>query len=185
MDKILYRNGKPLKIALIGGARTGKDTIAEYLIKKAGFYRLAFGDGLKDKLFSTFPDLPEEPKPRDAMILFGQACRQIDPLVWVKELHRTSRICEKNGIANFVITDVRQPNELEYCVKNGYLLVKVEARACDQVARALLHGEHLDVDNELDIMATNFTEYDYKIVNDGSLGDLYKQVDKLIEGWEK
>ena len=185
MDKILYRNGKPLKIALIGGARTGKDTIADYLINKAGFFRLAFGDGLKDKLFSTFPDLPEEPKPRDAMILFGQACRQIDPLVWVKELHRTSRICEKNGIANFVITDVRQQNEVDYCKANGYILVKVEASTVNQVTRASVFGEELDTNNELDILAVNFTDYDYKIVNDGTLEELYSQVDKLIEGWEK
>lgn len=182
MDKILYRNGRPLKIALIGGARTGKDTIADYLGSKAGFIRLAFGDSLKEFLFATFPDLPQEPKPRQAMIDFGQSCRAIDPLVWIKQLHRTARTYEKNGYTNFVITDVRQPNEIEYCRKNGYILVKVEASKEAQVKRAIAGGEVLNPENILDTLALNFEEYDFKIENNGSLLDLYKQIDQLIEG---
>ena len=182
MDKVLYRNGRPLRIALIGGARTGKDTIAQYLGSKAGFKRLAFGDSLKEFLFATFPDLPQEPKPRQAMIDFGQSCRAIDPLVWVKQLHRKARTYEKNGYTNFVITDVRQPNEIEYCRKNGYTLVKVEASTEAQIKRAIAGGEVLDPENILDSLALSFDGYDLKIENNGSLLDLYKQVDQLLEG---
>lgn len=181
MDKVLYRNGRPLKIALIGGARTGKDTIANYLGSKAGFKRLAFGDSLKDFLFEVFPDLPREPKPRQAIIDFGQSCRDIDPLVWIKQLDRTARTYEKNGYANFVITDVRQANEIDYCREKGYLLVKVEASKEAQVKRALAGGEVLDTENILDSLALSFDSYDLKIENNGSLLDLYQQVDKLLE----
>lgn len=183
MDKILFRNGKPLKIALIGGARTGKDTIADYLGSQAGFKRLAFGDSLKDFLFEIFPHLKEEPKPRESMINFGQACREIDPLVWVKQLERTARTYEKNGYTNFVITDVRQPNEIEYCRRNGYTLVKVEASKEAQVERAEACGESLDTENVLDSLALNFKDYDLKIENNGSLLDLYEQINnKLLKG---
>lgn len=182
MDKVLYRNGRPLKIALIGGARTGKDTIANYLGSKAGFKRLAFGDSLKDFLYGVFPDLPKESKPRKEMIAFGQSCRAIDPLVWIKHVARKTKAYELMGYQNFIITDVRQPNEIEYCRKNGYTLVKVEATKEAQIKRAIAGGEILDPENILDTLALTFEDYDLKIENNGSLLDLYKQIDKLLEG---
>jgi dephospho-CoA kinase len=177
---LLDRNGQPIKIALIGGARTGKDTIAGHLCNIFDFKRVAFGDGLRDKLFETFPDLPHEPKPRQALIDFGQACRKIDPLVWIKQLHRTARVYEKNGYLNLVITDVRQPNEVEYCRKMGYKLVKVVSSADLQIARASQSGEKLDVNNELDAYALGFKDFNYIIYNNGSLETLYSQVENLI-----
>lgn len=182
MDKVLYRNGRPLKIALIGGARTGKDTIAEYLGSKADFKRLAFGDKLKELMYKTFIGLPQEPKPRNVMIEFGQACRKINPNVWIDQLHKTYNMYNSIGYENFVITDVRQPNEIEYCRNNGYLIVKVEASKDAQVERALAGGEVLDPNNILDTLALQFEDYDFKIENNGSLLDLYKQVDQILEG---
>ena len=182
MCKILYKEGKPLKIALIGGARTGKDTIAEYLGSVAGFTRLAFGDAMKEFLFSVFQDPPEEPKPREAMIGFAQSCREIDPDVWVKHLHTSYSQYRNMGYENFVITDVRQENEIAYCRREGYLIIKVEASNNLQVKRAKAGGEALNTFNVLDTLALNYKDYDLKIENNGSLLDLYKQIDTIIQG---
>lgn len=182
MDKIfINKQGRPLKIALIGGARTGKDTIANYLGSVADFKRVAFGDALKEMLFTTFPDLPENPKPRKEMISFGQFCRTIDPLVWIKHVDHEVIKWNNFGYENIVITDVRQANEIDYCKYHDYTLVKVVASKEAQLKRALEGGEVLDVNNELDSIAKDFTEYDYVIENNGSLLELYEQVDKILQ----
>ena len=182
MDKIFVnRNNQPLKIALIGGARTGKDTIAGYLGAVADFKRVAFGDALKEMLFTTFSDLPEYPKPRKEMISFGQFCRTIDPLVWIKHVDNEVKKWQQFGYENIVITDVRQENEIDYCKQHGYTLVKVVASQEAQIRRALAGEEILDVNNELDIIAKRYTEYDYIIENNGSLLELYEQVDKILQ----
>lgn len=172
------KQGKPIKIALVGGARTGKDTIAIYLGSTLGFIRIAFGDSLKDMLFKVFPDLPVEPKPRGVMINFGQSCRAIDPMVWIKHLDRKAKHLEDK---NVIITDVRQPNEIEYCKDNGYILIKVVAPTKAQEQRALEGGEILDVNNELDQVALGFDGFDYEIINDGSLLELYNKVNEVIK----
>lgn len=182
MDKVLLnRKGKPFKIALIGGARTGKDTIAHYLSAVVDFKRLAFGDALKKQLFEVFPDLPPSPKPRKAMIDFGQFCRTIDPLVWIKQLDQTAYNFEQAGYHNLVITDVRQQNEIDYCKANGYTIVKVVANASLCEERALEGGEILEVNNELDILALNFKDYDYLIENNGTVSNLYEQIDHILQ----
>ena len=181
MDNIyIDKHGRPIKIALIGGARTGKDTIAGHLCNILGFKRLAFGDKLKEIMFKTFLDLREEPKPRQEMIDFGQACRDIDPYVWIKHLHDQSLVYERLGHHNLVITDVRQPNEIQYCVDMGYTLVKVVASKETQIERASKSGEQLDVNNYMDATAVGYEGYDHIIVNDGTLEDLYTQVENLI-----
>lgn len=182
MDKILFdKYGKPIKIALIGGARTGKDTIAKYLGVAYSFKRLAFGDKLKEFLYKAIPDLPTDPKPREAYITYGQLMRSIDPLVWVKWLDRECNLNKEIGYENFVITDVRQPNEVEYCIDNGYILVKVVAPREVQEERALKGGEVLDVDNELDKLALSFGGFDYVIENNGTKQDLFRKIEEVIE----
>ena len=174
------KQGEPIKIALIGGARTGKDTIGYYLTTVYDFDKHAFADALRDNLFKVFPDLPQVPKPRQAMIDYGQFCRKIDPLVWIKHLDRkTKDVTHAFGIENFVITDVRQQNEIDYCIENGYTLVKVVADRETVIERALQGGEVLDVDNELDKLALAYDGL--TIENNGDLDHLYKQVDFLID----
>ena len=85
------------------------------------------------------------------------------------------------GVNRFVITDLRQENEVEYCKEKGYLIIKVEATADNQRARALEGGELLDVNNPLDRFALEFEDYDYKIENNGDLISLYSQIDKIMK----
>lgn len=179
-NTIVKKDGTPLKIALIGGARAGKDTVALYLGAISDFQRIAFGDAMKHHLYEIFPDLKDLPKPRQAMIDFGQACRGIDPLVWVKALARESKKWKEFGYANLVITDVRQPNELEYCLDNGYTIVKIEVEPEIAVARALEGGEVLDPNNSMDKFAREFDGADFTISNNGTLLELYEKVDEVL-----
>ena len=157
------------------------DTIAKYLIDNHGFIRLAFGDELKKKFSTVFDrDINEENKSREDLILFGQACREINPDVWVNALSKQySKDLFNNRKQNFVITDVRQPNEVRWALENGFSLVKVIAD--DEVAmeRALELGEYLDVNNELDKLAKEIETF-YYIENNKTLEDLEDRIEDIL-----
>lgn len=176
-----YSNNQ-IKIALIGGARSGKDTIGNYLVENHGFKRLAFGDELKKKFSMVFDkNINEENKCREDLILFGQACREINPLVWVNALD-TQYIRDKsaNRNQNFVITDVRQENEVRWALENGFSLVKVITSDELAMERALELGEYLDVNNELDQLAKTIDTF-YYIENNSTIEDLEDRIEDILK----
>lgn len=119
-----------MKIGIVGYSRTGKDTVA--LMIRDYFYsyghgktkQLAFGDELKRRFFQAFPEAKHGNKPREAYENFGELGRGIDKDFWIKPVEQ-----ELNwyyGIyENFVISDIRQPNEAKWALENGFILIKV------------------------------------------------------------
>jgi hypothetical protein len=122
-------------IGLMGYARSGKDTIAKFLVSRLGFKRLSFADTLKEDLNEFFKvqvweDLQEkgieidfenvdflnpinsETKEilRPYMIWFGEKMKELNG-----HHHWTNRAFSKivESDQKLVITDVRRKNELE------------------------------------------------------------------------
>lgn len=121
---------EPLKIALVGKMRSGKDTVADILQKEYSFNRIAFGDKLKELAHMIFPHVPLDPKPRE-LYLFMNIMREFYEDVWVYHLANTYNSIKSNS-NGIVITDVRQQNELDWCKKNGFTILKV---VCDDAIR--------------------------------------------------
>jgi hypothetical protein len=48
---------KPHVLALTGGARTGKDTVGNYLVEKYGYTRIAFADPIKQCVLALNPEV--------------------------------------------------------------------------------------------------------------------------------
>lgn len=177
IDVDRYLSCKYLKIALAGLMRSGKDTVAEYLINRYNFKRYAFGDELKRYYHELFGD--SESKPREGYQWFGQVMRQHKPDIWVRKCFDN---IEKENNKYIVISDLRQPNEYEKCQLEGFILVKVECDDELRLKRILEKNDKFDMKNlqhETESHIDNF-EYDYIIKNDGSLDELYKQVDEII-----
>lgn len=147
---------KHIKIALTGKMRVGKDTVYQ-LLKDELFLRLpeehqhanyisfgqfAFGDDLKTYAEAIFPEqFKDGKKPRHLFQDFGQLLRQINPDVWVNKV--ASKV-HSHGFAHqelavSFITDLRQPNEYEYCKNNGFHIVKVTAP--DEIRLARMNSE--------------------------------------------
>jgi dephospho-CoA kinase len=178
-----------VKIALTGKLRSGKDTVANHLYVRHGFDRIAFGDALKKNAHATFPWVSEFSKPRALYQVYGQLMRQIDPDVWVKHAEqavkgaidfRVNTGAEKIGV---VISDLRQPNEYEWARNNGFTIVKVIAPDEDRIARAKIVGDdfnEVDLEHETESHIDGFA-VDYEIVNDGSVDDLKRKVDEIVE----
>ena len=117
----------PSFIYLVGYAGAGKDTLADELVKRQGYVKLAYADMLKDlwlKIGGVEPT-PENRarlerrkrwdggETRVALQRLGQGIRDLNPRFWVECLQKSIRDARGNGHERFVITDVRYPNEID------------------------------------------------------------------------
>lgn len=122
----------------------GKDTAAEMaktLIGPLFCDTFAFADELKLECYQLFGTLPPdrydddrslrskkvdglELTPVELWVKFGEACREIDPLIWV---NKTLELigCWSPNVA--ILTDLRHPNEAKRLKELGAVLVKVES----------------------------------------------------------
>ena len=173
-----------LKIALTGKLRSGKDVIADRLFTDHGFeLPISFGSSLKyyaDKIFDVSEGYA---KPRKLYQQFGQLCRTIDEDVWVKHAEfSVKQALDSRSTTGIVISDLRQPNEYEWCRRNGFVIVRVTASDEIRMARAIEANDDFSVHDfahETEQYVDKF-DVDYEIVNDGSLDELYAQVDAFI-----
>ncbi|QOT13711.1 adenylate kinase (plasmid) [Paenibacillus sp. JNUCC32] len=172
--------------AITGEMRSGKDAVAEYMARKFGYTRFAFGDELKRDFHRRYPEVPREPKPRAGYQFHGQFMReQIDEDIWVNrclaEIARTS-----HNYAGFtfraVISDLRQPNEFQACKLQGFVIIRVTAPEALRIDRAIKSGDTFnlrDLTHDTESHARRF-DVDYEIVNDGTLAELYAKVDEVV-----
>jgi dephospho-CoA kinase len=178
-----------VKIALSGRLRSGKDTAAHHLHIRHGFDKVAFGDALKKNAHAVFPWVSEFSKPRALYQAYGQLMRQIEPNVWIKHAERAVKGAidfrvntgaEKVGV---VITDLRQPNEYEWCRNNGYTIIRVTAPDEDRLLRAKLAGDYFneaDLEHETESHIDSF-EVGHEVINDGTVDDLKRKIDEIME----
>lgn len=140
-----------VKIGIIGAMRAGKDTFAEPLLYSKSMYHLRFADGIQEIITAFFPEVDSgKGKPREHYQHIGQSLRQLNPDVWVNSLEqeyinilRMLHILEDNT-SGIIITDVRQPNEVEWCRRNGFKLVKLISPSEVRRQRIIYCGDVFD-----------------------------------------
>jgi hypothetical protein len=106
--------------------------------------------------------------------------RDIDQNVWVTKLAKSMKKHEQGvwGV-NFVITDVRQPNEADWCKQNGFILVKIHAD--DEIRKLRAAGDkEFNYVNESEKLIW-MIDTDYLITNNGTRDELAVEVLKLLE----
>jgi dephospho-CoA kinase len=169
------------KIALTGKMRSGKDTVADHLIKNYGFTRFAFGDGIRSVCKDLFPEqFDNGQKPRSLLQGVGQAMRVFNPIVWIRKCFRD---IDEYGGANIVITDLRQPNELHAVKLRGYYVIRVSSPDELRMQRMNAAGDNFTMDNlnheterHIDSM-----DVDFEIHNDGDLKQLHSQIESILK----
>ena len=161
-------------------AGSGKDALAEILVREHGFVRLAFADPLRAVVKDTNPVVRrlvdqfgwEYAKrhysaPRRALETTGKACRRVlGGDVFIRSVFSKM---EQDG--RYVISDCRWPLEAEAILSAGGLLVKV--------TRPGAQPQDTESDHALD----GFDGWDAEIVNDGSLDDLSAKAEELLRRW--
>jgi len=97
--------------------------------------------------------------------------------VWVNALfadyilsfHYTGDTGER--LPNWIITDMRFPNEMEAVVKRNGITIRVTRPVKKSKNTARLHPSETSLDK---------AKFDYEIINDGSLEDLVKKVREIL-----
>lgn len=163
-----------LKIALVGKARSGKDTVADYLVDRYKYKEYKFSTGVRDVINLVRGE--DKHKNRRELQLVGQGLRAfLGDDVWI---NYTFNAIEEDD--NVVISDCRQDNEAEALRKQGYLLVKIECDDDVRVKRMLAAGDKFTSEDLKHETEQIDIECDVVLYNDGGLEDLYLQVDEFI-----
>ena len=158
-----------LNVAVIGGLRSGKSTLAEILEKEYGMKRLSFGAKLKEVVAEAVKYTPLAGKKNVPLLqTIGQQFRQFHEDVWVSHVNQTFIEGDCTG---FVIDDLRQPNEYLWALNNGFLIVRVHASEDIRYERAIEAGdvitrEHMKAETE-----SYYEHYPvhFEVPNEGSL----------------
>jgi len=199
----------PLIIGICGLIGAGKDTIADYLVNIHEFRRESFAGTLKDAIAGVFgwdrlmlegrtrssrewreqPDpwwsqrLGRDITPRRMLQIWGtEVCRRgFHDDIWIASLENKLRTAQDN----IVISDCRFPNEIRAIRDQGGYVVRV-IRGDDPI---WFHEVRSHIRNQTPLpsglpheseWAWAGTDFDRCIENDGSLDDLYDQVNDLV-----
>ncbi|MGI5347035.1 hypothetical protein ACQEU8_02430 [Streptomyces sp. CA-250714] len=176
-------------IALIGPARSGKDSVAEALSET--HTRVAFADPLKEMALRVNPVIPgwiklgwdgtyrlsdavtdvgwertkeDHPEVRRFLQKLGHQVRQGDPMYWVRQAF--ARIEATRGPV--VITDCRYRNEADALRMLGFKLIRV-------IRPGITGAGH--------VSETELTHYitDAAILNDGDMDDLRCRAQMMLD----
>ena len=174
-------------VGICGKAGAGKDTIGDYLINKYKFKKIALADPIKRLVKDVFAlddhtvydrvarEQPLERWPnwtvRTLLQYIGTELfrENIDDAVWVKSLWYKISDDKEN---NYVVTDVRFPNELEFFETNGgdnFVSIKVVRPGCNGTVGLSGHAsEKYDLETK------------HILNNNGTFEDLYNGIDKIL-----
>lgn len=151
-------------IGLHGLARSGKDTLASYLVEHHGFVRIGLADPLR-KFVSDITGIPLEDlmdgptketplewlnnkSPRVLMQTLGTEWGRelIDPEMWLKVAHQAIRRARQDGAPGVVIPDIRFDNEAWFTKACGGEVFKVVR---DGAAPVSAHVSEAGIDESL------------------------------------
>lgn len=170
---------KEMLVGIAGFAGSGKDTLAEQMVKKLGFSRGSFADTVRNVLYATNPVVGFTVVPtflQDAVNYLGWekakysypevrgllqrlgtegGRNHISDSVWVDALFNSPHA------ARLVIPDVRFPNEAEAIKKRGGIIVRVNRDGYEPI------NSH--------VSETAYSGQDFVLYNDGTPEDLLTQ----------
>lgn len=170
-------------------AKSGKDTLADYLCNAHGFRKGSFAESLKRAAHEIFGftdaqlygDQKEliDPNwkitPRSALQRLGtEGVRNIfGENTWINSL--ALRMREDPNDRNWVISDMRFMNEVAAIKIWGGFAVRIDRRAAGASGGIENHPSEVELDN--------CSLWDAIIENNGSLNQLYAKADCLITNW--
>lgn len=176
---------QPLIYIICGKAQHGKDSVATFIAdyyKKQGRETLDLDYAYYIKEFTKAIkgwDGKEETKPRDFLQYLGTEIirKEMDPLMCVK------RLCEDIQLYSFffdviTVSDARFESEVRI-PRTQFKNVKVIQVVRPNFDNGLTERQQ---NHATETGLDEFKDYDYVIQNDGSLEDLQRKVEHILEG---
>jgi hypothetical protein len=210
-------------VGIVGFAGSGKGTFGDILVTQHGFVADSYAAPVKDAVASIFGwdrkllegdtqesrEFRETPEkewskyfgrpftPREALQKMGTECGRnvYHPNLWVDALEQ--RI--KKYPANYAITDVRFPNEIDQIVRLGGYVIRIKREPEPMWYNYAIEWNNVEWDETIPCQANRqvMTEFPgihysefawignpkitYTIVNDGTFDDLSDEVNKLLD----
>lgn len=182
-------------VGLSGYARSGKDTLATFLVKDHGFERIAFADALRDMLYALNPlTTVRDRTERRAYVDYVQDIVDEYGWEWAKENSDIRLLLQRLGTeagrhvlgeniwvdaamakvkpgGRFVFTDVRFPNEAKAIWRAGGQLVRIRRPGFEPVNA---HPSETALDGY---------QFDRIVVNRYELGYLQSAAARLVAAW--
>jgi len=177
-----------LIIGLTGTFSSGKDTVADYLVKK-GFFHLSLSDIVREECQKI-----GRYNSRDDLIKTANELRQKhgSGILAKMALERT------RGKEKIVISSIRNPGEVEELKRAGiFFLLAIDAPIELRYERAKKRGkiddwvtfEKFKAQEEFERKGNEFQQQldkvitlaDFKSINDSTLEELYRKVDNILK----
>jgi hypothetical protein len=177
-----------LKIGIVGKARSGKNTAAEFVHLHGKSRTFAFADPIKEMIMTMFPQAdreclwgPSELRSslipgteytyRQALLEIGALGRKFDPDIWVKKtIHIVNKAIDNLDIA--ILSDVRFKNELKEIKEAGFITIRIIRPNNNYILNDISEIDLDDMPNDA---------FHHIIVNDGDLNHLQCKVDTIID----
>ena len=174
------KNSEPMLIGLSGKAGSGKDTAGKFLCDRYKCLHYYFAKPLKEGAKIMFALTDEQIKNKEQVIepwgmsprklyqrLGTEVGRGIDVNIWVKNAEMFVR---QNAGFTVVITDVRFSNEAFWIHNRGGVVINIVREQNDIKENKHSSENGLKPD-----------DIDLTIYNNGTIGDLYKEVENYIQ----
>lgn len=175
-------------IGLSGYAQTGKDTIANHLINKYGFTRVAFADPIREAVYKLNPniniaDMRGVPlatavdrlgwemvkvESSDARWLLQRMGTEVGREIFGENFWVDQAMKKALEHENVVITDVRYPNELQAILEHSGTVWRV------------IKGDTGAVNRHASETALDDYDFEYIIFNNDTIESLYESVDSFM-----
>ena len=140
-------------IGLCGYMRSGKDTVADYLIAEHHYHRMGFAQALKVEVargVGCAPgDLLKEPlksQIRPVLQVWGTEFRRaVDENYWVDRAEEQIDVWQNVSSRRIVFTDVRFWNEINMLRGRGFMIIKIDMSVEDVLVYTEGQGEEREV----------------------------------------
>ena len=165
-------------IVISGKQYSGKDTLAEILLKKLpNFKRIGIGDAIKLE-YSRQKSIPLEEiiknkhLYRNDLIALGNRGRAQDSDYWLKVI---------NNMDNIIVPDIRVVHEAEFFLQKGAYLIRVNSDYKNRASRGVITNNDDITETALD----NYNKWNIVIENNSDLEALTKRADFVIGSFMK
>ena len=173
-------------IGILGFIGAGKDTVADYLVEKFGFHKLTMSDIIKEEM----KRLGVEPNRTSMQDLSVKYKAEHGKGVWARKSVEFSR---QKGWERVVIVGLRDNQEVSELKKaEEFVLLFVDADLDIRLKRLAARGSEKDTKSRQELISQEKRElelfdllrdykkyYDYKVTNNSTHVDLWREIDKF------